>query len=94
MTAELISRILQAAQEREFLERPFFYLYDLAQIAKQLDLLEQFVPKNVAIYYAMKANPHDAILKLIRDRRVVRGFEIASEGELESTSTLKPRRSA
>ena len=57
-----------------------FYLYDLRPMAHKIQRLKEVLPESVDIYYAMKANPHEAFLKTALDANV-KGIEIASTGE-------------
>ncbi|MBU1174999.1 MAG: alanine racemase [Alphaproteobacteria bacterium] len=57
-----------------------FYLYDPSVMAQKIADLGDNMPEGVAIYYAMKANPHVAFLETAR-RAGVAGVEIASLGE-------------
>ena len=55
------------------------FIYDLAVLSKRLAQLRDVFPREFAIYYSVKANPHPAILA-----HCVRhgcGLEIASKGE-------------
>ena len=44
-----------------------FYLYDLRPMAHKIQRLKEVLPESVDIYYAMKANPHEAFLKTALD---------------------------
>lgn len=57
-----------------------FYLYDLSVMATKIADLRKQLPDAVGIYYAMKANPHQAFLECAR-KAGVNGIEIASMGE-------------
>lgn len=57
------------------------YLYDEAMLQTRLAELRGALPGDVAVHYAVKANPMPALLQCLADR--VDGFDIASAGELE-----------
>lgn len=61
------------------LERSF-YLYDPSVMAAKIARLKATMPSTVAIYYAIKANPHAAFLQTARSAGAA-GVEIASLGE-------------
>jgi diaminopimelate decarboxylase len=63
-------------------DRRSFYLYDPSVMRGKIAKLKTQMPKGVAIYYAMKANPHAAFLKAALDGGLA-GIEIASQGEGE-----------
>lgn len=56
------------------------YIYDERTIARQWQALRQAYPKPFQIFYSVKANPNQALLRLLLDRAC--GLEIASAGEL------------
>ena len=43
-------------------EKWAFFVYDMIKMKAQLDLLS-VLPENVHTYYAMKANPHQEVIK-------------------------------
>jgi diaminopimelate decarboxylase len=57
-----------------------FYLYDMAAMRTKIAHLQKIMPKGVEIFYAMKANPHEAFLKAALESGVA-GIEIDSDGE-------------
>lgn len=57
------------------------FVYSAALIRDRVASLRTALPKNVALHYAVKANPYVPVLKLIAT--LVDGFDIASGGELE-----------
>ncbi len=61
-----------------------FYLYDMTAMRTKIAQLKDILPAQVDIYYAMKANPHEAFLKTAKDSGAA-GIEIASLGEGEKT---------
>ena len=57
-----------------------FYLYDPSVMHRKITHLKDILPESVKIYYAMKANPHDAFLKTAKAAGA-QGIEIGSMGE-------------
>ena len=57
-----------------------FYLYDTTAMRAKITHLKNVLPESVAIFYAMKANPHPAFLSAAKEAGAV-GIEIASLGE-------------
>lgn len=57
-----------------------FYYYDTSIMRAKIARLKSALPANVAVYFAMKPNPHPAFLKAARESAVA-GVEIASMGE-------------
>lgn len=72
--AETIRSLAETRPERSF------YVYDPAVMTQKIATLKARMPAGVAIYYAMKANPHIAFLEAARHAGV-EGIEIASIGE-------------
>lgn len=56
------------------------YVYDFEIIRKQYDVLKRSIPKQVKIFYAVKANPNSSVCSFIGSLGA--GAEIASSGEL------------
>jgi diaminopimelate decarboxylase len=56
------------------------FVYSSTMIRNRVAALRQAMPANLAIHYAVKANPFQPILELLRE--LVDGFDIASGGEL------------
>lgn len=59
------------------------YFYDLNEIRKNIRQISESLPKQVSLYYAMKANNHKKIMKEIISSDKIKGIEIASYGELK-----------
>ena len=57
-----------------------FYAYDRARILARIDKLRRALPAQVALHYAMKANPMPAVVAFLAAR--VDGIDVASGGEL------------
>jgi len=75
--ADIRTRILQLAEQHETLN---CYLYDTRPMRQKLHYLADIMPQGVAVFYAMKANPHAAFLAAAREAGAY-GIEIASIGE-------------
>lgn len=57
------------------------FLYDLSMISAKVAAFRSHMPSEVAIHYAIKANPYDGVLLHITS--LVDGLDVASGGELE-----------
>lgn len=57
-----------------------FYAYDRGLLAARVDLLRSVLPQSVKLHYAMKANPHPAVVGFMVPR--VDGIDVASGREL------------
>lgn len=57
-----------------------FYAYDRARIAARVAALRAALPAGVHLHYALKANPHPALVQLLAG--LVDGGDVASAGEL------------
>lgn len=58
-----------------------FYLYDSSIINKKISLFRKYMPPEIQLYYAAKANPYNGVLREMV--KLVDGFDVASSGELE-----------
>ncbi|TLS77343.1 diaminopimelate decarboxylase [Mariprofundus erugo] len=58
------------------------YVYDTAPMRARITHLNSIMPAGVEVYYAMKANPHQAFLQAAFEAGA-KGIEIASLGEAE-----------
>ena len=56
------------------------YIYDLAGMQEQVRAMVRTMPLNTRLFYAIKANPDPRIIEALLP--VVKGFEVASIGEL------------
>ena len=83
---ETIKIIKNTYQELKYQINPTIYFYDLSIIENNISNIEKYMPKQISLYYAMKANTNNNILKYIANKNYVKGFEIASSGELEIAS--------
>lgn len=57
-----------------------FYAYDRARIVARIEALRRALPAEIALHYAMKANPMPAVVAFLAAR--VDGVDVASAGEL------------
>ena len=62
------------------------FVYDRARIADQVSRFRAAFPQDVALHYAVKANPYTPLLTAMSS--LVDGFDIASAGELDRVSGL------
>ncbi len=62
------------------------FVYDTKLIARQIDLFRAAMPREVALHYAVKANPYAPLLSWLAGK--VDGFDIASAGELGRVAHL------
>jgi diaminopimelate decarboxylase len=56
-----------------------FYAYDRARLSERVALLRQYLPPDIHLHYAMKANPMPAVVQHMAG--LVDGIDIASGGE-------------
>lgn len=82
---EKVKKFIQStySENPEVIKNPTAYIYDLEEITARITQIEQDKLPNVSLYYAMKANPNEAVMKHVLSHSVVKGIEIASTGELE-----------
>lgn len=83
---DTINFIKNTYQDIKYKINPTAYFYDLDIIKNNIANLKEYMPKQISLYYAMKANNNSKILDLIANNSYVKGFEIASSGELEIAS--------
>ena len=62
------------------------FVYDQGRIARQVERFRAAFP-DVALHYAVKANPYEPLLSAIA--KLVDGFDVASAGELERVAGLE-----
>ncbi|QKG85494.1 type III PLP-dependent enzyme [Kroppenstedtia pulmonis] len=80
-------RVLQALKDRKNEEEPVCaYIYDLDALSRHLREVMDCLPPRCQMYYAMKANPDDHLLREVS--RWVDGIEVASEGELTQANQI------
>lgn len=58
-----------------------FYAYDRQIITKRVALLRQYLPSEIQLHYAMKANPMPAVVQHMAN--LVDGIDVASLGEMK-----------
>ena len=61
-----------------------FYFYDTQLLKETLSALKKSIPENYIIHYALKANPHPTILKLIKHAGL--GADCVSGNEVKRAS--------
>jgi len=86
ISKKTINIIKNTYKDLKYKINPTAYFYDLDIINNNISNLEKYMPKQVNSYYAMKANTNFKILKNISSKKYIKGFEIASSGELEIAS--------
>lgn len=62
------------------------YLYDLAHLRRRADMLRDCLPKRCKLFYAIKANSDEPILKTLLNH--TDGFEVASLGEIQRVRAI------
>jgi diaminopimelate decarboxylase len=62
------------------------FVYDSGSVERQIDRFRAAMPEQVALHYAVKANPYAPLLSWIADK--VDGFDVASAGELGRVAHL------
>lgn len=62
------------------------FVYDTSRIAEQTALFKRHFPSEVALHYAVKANPYAPLLEMIAN--YVDGFDVASVSELARVAHL------
>lgn len=60
------------------------YIYDSSVMIRKVGQFRQAFPKEVKLYYAVKANPNPALLRSILP--LVDGFDVASAGEIDAVT--------
>ena len=90
-----MSKLLESPYSKNILktiskqESPF-YFYDLDHLEGHLNEMSKVLDPDIKLWYACKANPMSAILKIFRNLRF--GLDVASQGELDQAlrSGIKP----
>ena len=62
------------------------FAYDSSLIGRQIERFRAAMPRDVALHYAVKANPYGSLMSWIAD--MVDGFDVASAGELGRVAHL------
>ncbi|MFV2057302.1 MAG: pyridoxal-dependent decarboxylase, exosortase A system-associated, partial [Thiohalomonadales bacterium] len=58
-----------------------FYAYDSSVIKQQVMHFRQYIPADIKLHYAIKANPMPAVVQFLS--KIVDGFDLASTGEMK-----------
>jgi diaminopimelate decarboxylase len=58
-----------------------FFLYNLDDFENHLQYMNSFMKDGLKLWYAVKANPHSALLKICRNQNI--GLDVASFGECQ-----------
>lgn len=61
-----------------------YFLYDVDEIVRRIELVRESLAQLVEVYYAVKANPNLELLRRLRN--VADGLDVSSGGELEQAS--------
>lgn len=80
---KLLNTIINQYKKKKTINNPTCYFYDLSNIIEKIDLIKKYAPKNIHLYYAMKANPNPKLIQGILHHPYIKGIEIASYGEME-----------
>ena len=90
-----MSEILKECYGRNILKTTIkqespFYFYDLDKLERHLKTMSEILHPDIKLWYACKANPMSAILKVFRNLGF--GIDVASQGELDQAlrSGIKP----
>ncbi|MEW9502518.1 type III PLP-dependent enzyme [Jeotgalibacillus marinus] len=68
-------------------EQPFCaYVYDLSKLRSHVNKIMTTLPSTCQLFYAVKANSDETLLKTLAP--IVRGFEVASLGEIEKVRAV------
>lgn len=82
-----IERLVQSLRAQR--EQPLCaYIYDLSQLRAHVSRLVATLPPPCRLFYAIKANSEEPILKALAP--IVHGFEVASLGEMEKVRAVAP----
>ncbi|MEE6451347.1 type III PLP-dependent enzyme [Gottfriedia acidiceleris] len=81
----MIANIVQTQSQEQ--DHPFCaYLYDLTKLRNHVNSLMTTLPSSCRLFYAIKANSDEMILKALAP--IVNGFEVASLGEIEKVRNI------
>lgn len=64
------------------------FVYDFAVVARRIARFRAAMPPRLSLHYAIKANPHPAMLAAIAP--LLDGLDVASGGELAKAKAVKP----
>ena len=71
---ETIDTIKNTYKEEKYKINPVAYFYDLSIIKDNISNLKSYMPNNISLYYAMKANTNKYILECIAKDSYIKGF--------------------
>ena len=74
--------IKKTYRKARYVKNPTCYFYDLEEVTNNINNLKATMPEQIDLYYAMKANNNDDIMKCVFDNPYCYGVEITSSGEL------------
>jgi len=83
LNQKTICIIKEKYKTSKYKKNPTGYFYDLKKVLENIELLKINLPKQINLFYAMKANNNKEIMSLITSNDYVCGLEIASYGELK-----------
>ncbi|WP_053366312.1 type III PLP-dependent enzyme [Bacillus sp. FJAT-27245] len=83
-----MKKVIEAIQllKEEMDEPVCSYIYDLDHLKEHVESVTRTLPENCHMYYAMKANSEERILRTIYP--FVKGFEVASIGEVKKARAI------
>lgn len=93
MNSKIKNCIYDTYNKEMYKRNPTCYFYSLTTIQQNIEQLQKHFPSQISLYYAMKANSNQKIMEFISRFSYVKGFEIASEGELKFASKYRPSHS-
>ena len=79
VVSESPDRHVPLAEVADKFQKPV-YVYDVDEIERRLDHIKTCFTENTTVHYAMKANSHPAILKLVAAKNM--GVDVVSAGEI------------
>lgn len=78
----IYTEIINKIKKDSFKKNPCFYIYDLNNITEKISCLRKNMPKSVRVYYSVKANPSDKIIRHMKNNSYIKGVEVSSIGEI------------
>ncbi len=86
---KVVESIKKIYKEKRYIKNPVCYFYDLSAIVNNIKNLENNLPQQIDLYYAMKANNNPKIMEYVSKHPYVKGIEIASYGELKQAKKYR-----
>lgn len=86
---KLIEAVSSTYKQSKYIKNPTCYFYDLDAILKNIDNLQNSLPSQIRLYYAMKANNNAKVMECVCNHKYTTGIEIASYGEMEQALKYK-----